>query len=64
MVIAAVFVTNPLTMPAVYLFAYELGALLLSIPPPATPFEFTVTWLSQRAGKSGNPSPSGVSFWA
>ena len=38
-------------MPAVYLFAYELGALL-STPPPATPFEFTVTWLSQRAGET------------
>jgi uncharacterized protein (DUF2062 family) len=54
-VIAAVFVTNPLTMPAIYLFAYELGALLLNTPPPATPFEFTVAWLSQRVGEIWQP---------
>jgi Uncharacterized protein conserved in bacteria len=37
--LAAVFVTNPLTMAAIYLFAYEVGAFLLQTPAPATAFE-------------------------
>ncbi|MEY3042455.1 MAG: hypothetical protein RLZZ174_1537 [Pseudomonadota bacterium] len=53
--LAAVFVTNPLTMPAIYLFAYELGAYLLQTPAPATAFEFTFSWLSQRAEEIWQP---------
>ena len=41
-------------MPAVYLFAYELGPSR-KYSAPATPFEFTVTWLSQRAGEIWQP---------
>lgn len=50
-----VWVTNPLTMPPVYYFAYRVGATILH--RPAYPFEFepTLAWLSERIGYIWEP---------
>lgn len=40
--IALVWVSNPITMPVLFYFAYKLGAWVLSEPP--THFHFELTW--------------------
>lgn len=41
-----VWVTNPLTMPPVFLFCYRIGTLLLGARPRPIEFEISLTWLS------------------
>lgn len=44
--VGLVWVTNPLTMPPMFYFAYVLGAWLLDTPEMAFHFEPTVEWLT------------------
>lgn len=43
-----VWITNPVTMPAIFFFAYKIGALLLNQPPSDFAFELSWTWLSNE----------------
>lgn len=43
-----VWITNPLTMPAIFFFAYKIGALLMGIPPKPLNFELSWQWLQQQ----------------
>lgn len=43
--VALVWITNPLTMPALYFFAYKLGRIILSAPPRPFVFELSWNWL-------------------
>lgn len=40
------FVSNPVTMPAIYYFSYRVGAALLSLEPRGVSFEVSVDWLT------------------
>jgi uncharacterized protein len=40
--IALVWITNPLTMPPLYFFSYQVGRFILSVPP--RPFHFELSW--------------------
>lgn len=41
-------VTNPLTFAPVFIFAYELGAIILSRPPRPVTMEFSLHWLTEK----------------
>ena len=43
--VGLVWITNPVTMPAIYFLAYRLGALLLDIPAGELNFELSFHWL-------------------
>lgn len=45
--VSLVWVTNPFTMPAIFFFAYELGALLLDVPTRPLQFELSTQWISE-----------------
>jgi uncharacterized protein len=43
-----VWITNPVTMPAIFYFTYKLGALAMGIPPNSFHFELSWTWLAEE----------------
>lgn len=46
--VAAVWITNPITMPPIYYFCYQLGAWLLGQRAPNLPFEPSLQWFWQE----------------
>ena len=44
---ALIFITNPLTMPAIFYGAYKLGAWLMGRQPLDVEFEASWTWFTQ-----------------
>ncbi len=53
--VALVFVSNPITMPAMFYFAYRVGSTLLgSIPDPMS-FSLSIEWISNMIGSSWRP---------
>jgi len=44
--VAAVWVTNPVTMPAIFYLEYRLGSFLLDRPARNVDFEMTISWFS------------------
>jgi len=46
--VCLVWITNPVTMAPIYLFAYKLGAWLLNLPPSDMSFELSLSWLIQE----------------
>ncbi|MDG2461059.1 MAG: DUF2062 domain-containing protein [Luminiphilus sp.] len=44
---ALIFITNPLTMPAIFYGAYKLGAWCMGRPPMEVEFEASWTWFTQ-----------------
>ncbi len=40
-----VWVTNPVTMPAIFYFAYKIGALVLDLSPEPIHFELSLEWI-------------------
>ena len=45
--VAVVWISNPLTMPAMFYAAYRLGAWIMGIPPQNLEFEISFEWLAQ-----------------
>lgn len=43
--VALVFITNPITIPPMFYFAYELGASIVGHPPQGYNFELSLEWL-------------------
>ena len=43
-----VWITNPVTMPAIFYFTYKLGAMVMGIPPNSFHFELSWTWLAEE----------------
>ncbi len=43
--VALVWITNPLTMPAIFYFTYKVGCYILATPIRAIPFEPSYEWL-------------------
>lgn len=50
-----VWITNPITMPPMYYFAYKVGAILLDHPIQVIKFELTFNWLMTRLGDIWEP---------
>lgn len=46
--VSLVCITNPLTAPAIFYLAYQVGALLIDAPLQPLNFEFSIDWLTQR----------------
>lgn len=44
--VALVFITNPITIPPMFYFAYELGSNILDRPPTGYNFELSLEWLT------------------
>lgn len=53
--VSLVWITNPLTMPAIFFFAYELGAFILGVDTQAIQFELSFAWLSATLGAIWQP---------
>ncbi len=52
---ALVWITNPLTMPPMFYFAYRVGLWSLNQPPPAADFEFSTESIMTSLGDIGGP---------
>ena len=46
--VVLVWITNPVTMPPIFYFAYKVGAIILRTPPHAFNFEPSWQWLSNK----------------
>ena len=53
--VALVWVTNPLTMPPLYYFAYKVGTWVLQMPSRPFHFELTFQWLAEELGTVWHP---------
>lgn len=53
--VALVWLTNPVTMPAIFYVAYQVGALLLDMPVQAWEFELSFSWLGSQLSAMGKP---------
>jgi uncharacterized protein len=51
--VALVWLTNPLTMPLLFYFAYRVGLIFLDYPPPTEPLSFTLDGLLSDVGDVG-----------
>jgi hypothetical protein len=51
--VALVWLTNPLTMPPLFYFAYRVGLVFLDYPPPSTNFVFSLEGLLNGVGDIG-----------
>jgi uncharacterized protein (DUF2062 family) len=44
--VALVFITNPITIPPMFYFAYRLGGLMLGIEPQQVPMDLSWEWIT------------------
>lgn len=59
MSVALVWITNPVTMPALFYVSYRVGALLIDVPVQVAEFEMSVAWVSARIGVLWKPLLAG-----
>lgn len=53
--VCLVWITNPLTMPALFFLAYEVGAMLIDVPVTDVKFELSFHWLTHTLGNIWEP---------
>lgn len=53
--VCLVWITNPVTMPALFFIAYKVGAIILDVPVTALEFELSYRWLSSRLADIWEP---------
>ena len=53
--VALVWVTNPLTMPPIFYFAYKVGTWILQTPLHKIEFELSTAWLLHELGEIWQP---------
>ena len=53
--IGLVWITNPVTMPAIFYLAYRIGALLIDVPVKDVEFELSFYWLSHSLAQIWKP---------
>lgn len=46
--IALVWITNPVTMPAIFFMAYKVGAMIIDVPVHPIDFELSVHWFTHQ----------------
>lgn len=44
--VSLVWITNPVTMPAIFFIAYKIGALIVDVPVRDIEFELSIHWLT------------------
>ncbi|MEQ9464947.1 MAG: DUF2062 domain-containing protein [Haliea sp.] len=59
MSVALVWITNPVTMPALFYISYRVGALLIDVPVQVAEFEMSMAWISARIGVLWKPLLAG-----
>jgi len=60
--VVLVFITNPITIPPMFYFAYRVGAWLLGLPSEEMHFSFSVEWVSNTLKHSWQPLLLGSFF--
>lgn len=53
--VVLVWITNPITMPPMFYFAYKVGTWILGQPPKDTDFELTMEWITQSIDEIWQP---------
>ncbi len=53
--VALVFVTNPVTIPPMFYFAYRLGGLMLGVEPQSVPMDLSWEWITTTLGQIWQP---------
>ena len=53
--VCLVWITNPVTMPALFFLAYKVGALILDVPVTELAFELSFNWLSNQLAHIWQP---------
>jgi len=53
--VALVFITNPITIPPMFYFAYRLGGLMLGIEPQDVPMDLSWDWITTTLGHIWQP---------
>ena len=53
--VSLVWITNPVTMPAIFYMAYKMGALLIDVPVKDVEFELSFHWLTHRLASIWQP---------
>jgi uncharacterized protein (DUF2062 family) len=53
--VGLVWITNPVTMPAIFYMAYKLGAMIIEVPLQAVEFELSFHWLSHHLAAIWRP---------
>jgi len=53
--VALVFITNPVTIPPMFYFAYKLGSMVLSIDPQTVPMDLGWHWITTTLGQIWKP---------
>lgn len=53
--VSLVWLTNPLTMPPVFLVTYLTGAWLMQVPPRSLPDELTFAWITEQLSTVWQP---------
>ncbi len=53
--VGLVWITNPVTMPAIFYLAYKLGAMVIDVPMQQTSFELSYHWLTHSLSAIWQP---------
>lgn len=53
--ISLVWITNPITMPAIFFLAYKVGAMIVDVPLKDIEFELSIYWLSHSLAAIWKP---------
>jgi uncharacterized protein (DUF2062 family) len=53
--ISLVWITNPVTMPAIFFLSYKVGAMIIDVPLKEIEFELSIYWLSHSLGTIWKP---------
>lgn len=53
--VVLVFITNPVTIPPMFYFAYKLGSFLLGIEPQSVPMDLSWEWFTTTLGQIWQP---------
>lgn len=53
--VCLVWITNPVTMPALFFIAYKIGALILDMPVVEMDFHLSYAWLTSQLGHIWQP---------
>ena len=53
--VSLVWITNPVTMPAIFFLAYKVGAMIVDVPVKDIEFELSIYWLSHSLSAIWKP---------